>query len=112
MLGGDREAERVRTNAGARADDVSYYSIEFVGDDHPPHGLLQLSIGPGVDNNDLMHAQSISPAAVEWVRERQARRRRLLTGHPSQPTSLHTGTIFPNLSLNGFGTAIYARTFI
>ena len=29
-----------------------------------------------------------------------------------RPTAIHTGTIWPNLSFNGLGTAIYARTFV
>src|SRR6202042_2825957 len=39
-------------------------------------------------------------------------RQRLLGNRRSRPTAIHTGTIWPNLSFNGLGTALYARTFV
>jgi len=111
MLGRAGQADRIRTS-GNDAGEVEYHSLEFVGDDHPPHGALQLSFGDGPDENDRRQAARLSPAALAWVHERQARRRRLLGDRKSRPTAIHTGTIWPNLSFNGLGTAIYARTFV
>lgn len=110
MLARDGLAERIRTGttSGLATD---YYSVLCAGG-HPPHGLLQLSFGEGADENDRRQAARLSPAALAWVEERQARRRRLLGERRSRPTSLHTGTIWPNFSFNGFGTALYARTFM
>jgi len=111
MLGRAGQADRIRTS-GNDAGEVEYHSLEFVGDDHPPHGALQLSFGDGPDENDRRQAARLSPAALAWVHERHARRRRLLGDRKSRPTAIHTGTIWPNLSFNGLGTAIYARTFV
>jgi len=110
MLGRQRQRpDRIRT--ALNSDDV-YYSIEFVGANHPPHGLLQLAFGEGTHENDRLRASSVSGDALAWVEERHARRQRLLGERRSRPSGFHTGTIWPNLSFNGFGTALYARTFL
>jgi len=113
MLGREGQADRIRTSGdNTNGLPTLYYSLEFVGADHPPHGLLQLSFGGGAPENDRQQAARLSPAALAWVEERIARRERLLGDHPSRPTAIHTGTIWPNLSLNGFGSALYARTLV
>lgn len=113
MLDRDERSDRIRTSGDqARASETTYNSLEFTGPDHPPHGLLQLSFGAGAHEGDVAQARRLSPAAVEWVRERHERRTKLIAGRTSQPTAFHTGTIWPNLSLNGFGSALYARTLV
>jgi len=113
MLGRDERSDRIRTSGDqARGSETTYNSLEFVGSDHPPHGLLQLSFGDGAHQGDLQQAARLSPEARDWVRERHERREKLVAGRASHPTAFHTGTIWPNLSLNGFGSALYARTFV
>lgn len=109
-LGGrvQSSGDHSRTHAG----ETRYYSVECAGPDHPPHGLLQLAVGPGTREADLALAGAISDDAVSWVEERYRRRSELLRGMDVAPTAIHTGTIWPNLSFNGFGSAIYARTFV
>lgn len=90
-----------------------YYSVKCNGDRGEAHGILQLSFGEGTYERDLEKAAALSPAAVAWVKERRARREKLLGDLRSRPTGIHTGNIWPNLSFNGFGsTAIYARTLL
>jgi len=111
MLGRDERSDRIRTS-GDRAAETIYHSLEFVHPSHPPHGILQLSFGEGANEGDMEQAKRLSPAAAEWVKERHARRARLVAGRVSKPTAFHTGTIWPNLSFNGFGSAFYARTLV
>jgi phenylpropionate dioxygenase-like ring-hydroxylating dioxygenase large terminal subunit len=100
-------------NTGTAANTTDeYFSLEFTGTNQPPHGVLQFAFGPGTLENDRRQAELISPAAVAWVRERHARRARLVKDRTRKPTGIHTGNLWPNLSFNGFGTAFYARTFI
>lgn len=113
MLGRDGTSDRIRTSGdNTRGKETIYYSLEFVSEQHPPHGLLQLSFGEGADLNDEIQAEALSPEALAWVKERQRRRKRSIAERTSKPTAIHTGTIWPNLSLNGFGSALYARTFV
>ena len=112
-LQNDGQAGRVQSSgAGIDGADNAYYSVDFRGPGRPAHGILQLSFGEAALADELRNASALSAGAYEWVRERQERRRRLVAGRKSQPTGFHTGTIWPNLSLNGFGSAIYARTLI
>ena len=112
MLARDGMTQQMGGGGNTRSQDATYQSLEFAGDDHPPHGLLQLTFGEGANVTELAQAKDISPAAVEWVRERHDRRKRLVAKRHSKPTAFHTGTIWPNLSMNGFGAALYARTLI
>lgn len=113
MLSHDERSARIRTSGDQdHSREPIYHSLEFVGPGHPPHGLLQLSFGEGANDGDLRQAERLSPAAAAWVKERHARRARLVADRASKPTAFHTGTVWPNLSLNGFGSAFYARTLV
>jgi phenylpropionate dioxygenase-like ring-hydroxylating dioxygenase large terminal subunit len=112
MLARGAQADRIRSGGDARSSETTYRSLEFTGNGQPPHGLLQLAFGDGAHQGDLQQAKALSHDAEEWVRERYERRKRLVAGRTSKPLGFHTGNIWPNLSLNGFGTAIYARTLV
>lgn len=110
MLGRQRQSARLRT--AQNSSDV-YYSLECLGAGGAPHGLLQLALGDGAHETDRLRAEGVSSEAVAWIEERHRRRARLLGDKlRSRPSGVHTGTIWPNLSLNGFGTALYARTLL
>lgn len=111
MLTRDGLADRIRTGATSGIP-TTYRSLVLGGGDRPPHGVLQLAFGDGTYENDRRQAALLSPRAVAWVDERYARRRRLVGERASRPNGIHTGTIWPNLSFNGFGSAIYARTLM
>lgn len=112
MLGRAGQADRIQANNDLRGDETTFYSVECMGDRNIPHGLVQLTCGTGTNAAEIRQAETISPDAVAWVRDRHERRRRLLGDRPSEAVAFHTGTIWPNLSMNGFGAAFYARTFL
>jgi phenylpropionate dioxygenase-like ring-hydroxylating dioxygenase large terminal subunit len=111
-LQNEGRAGRIQSISDSEGPDNAYYSVDFREAGQPAHGILQLSFGEAALAEERRNASNISADAQEWVRERQERRRRLVAERKSKPTGFHTGTIWPNLSLNGFGSAIYARTLL
>jgi phenylpropionate dioxygenase-like ring-hydroxylating dioxygenase large terminal subunit len=105
------KSKRILGSAGNPRDDA-YYSAQFAKPGQPPHGLLQLSVGNGVHAADLEQAAELSPRAVAWVEARHARRLESLAAYETRPSGFYTANIWPNLSMNGFGTAIYGRTLL
>lgn len=88
------------------------YSIDIVGEGHPPHGFQAFTVGEEHLAADLEPAERLSPAAVEWVKERYRRRQALCGGHSVHPYAFQAGNIWPNLSINGFGLALYGRSIL
>jgi len=114
MLGRQGKGDRIRSSGDyhrTSSEPSSYYSVELVAG-HPPHGILQLALGPSAYENDVSQASKISPDAAAWAQERHRRRQQLLAAYEHKPSAIHTGTIWPNLSFNGLGSAIYARTLV
>lgn len=104
------QADRVAvTRSGTEG---TRYGVEFTGERQAPHGLLVLGIGEEYVDADLQQAQRVSPAAVEWVKERYRRRQASWADRSARPYDFHTGTIWPNLSLNGFAPALRGRSFL
>lgn len=58
---------------------------------------------------ELEQAKSLGPAAVEWVRERQARFLERCKDLDSRPYSFSHGNVFPNFSFFGRGGALNGR---
>lgn len=115
ILGRQGKGGRIRSSGDyyrGSTTESRYYSVECIDASHPPHGILQLALGPAARENDLNQAESISEASVAWVEERHRRRAKLLEAYEHKPSAIHTGNIWPNLSFNGFGSGVYARTFV
>jgi phenylpropionate dioxygenase-like ring-hydroxylating dioxygenase large terminal subunit len=91
-------------------DEGDLYSVTLNG--LAPHGLLQLGIGENFFQEDLRLAKSIGDEAVEWLNMRYWRQQELLAGHGPKPYSFHVANVFPNFSMIGMGTALYARGLI
>lgn len=77
-----------------------------------PHGLLELKIGERYYAEDLAAAKQLGKESEEWVAERYRRLQERLKDATFKPYSFHVGTIFPNFSLIGIGTALYGRGFV
>jgi len=95
---------------GAMIMQEELYSVTLGGETHPPHGLLALSVGSAIFEKDLQEAERLSPAAVEWVKRRQERRQAAVSTLPKQPKYFNNGNIWPNLSMNGIGSALSGRS--
>jgi phenylpropionate dioxygenase-like ring-hydroxylating dioxygenase large terminal subunit len=88
------------------------HGVQALGAGGVPHGLLGLAIGDEFFAADLRTAERVSVAAAAWVSERHRRRQSACADREVRPYGFHTGTIWPNLSMNGFGTALYGRSFL
>lgn len=74
------------------------------------HGFLELKVGPEAFAEDLAKAEKLGPEAVEWIRHRQ---RVLSEGDDDNLAyGFHAGNIFPNLSLIGISSGLYASGFL
>jgi phenylpropionate dioxygenase-like ring-hydroxylating dioxygenase large terminal subunit len=61
---------------------------------------------------DLQEAESLSPRAVAWVRERHARMDKVLEEVEPRPYALVNGLLFPNLGLMGYMSPTIGRHFL
>jgi phenylpropionate dioxygenase-like ring-hydroxylating dioxygenase large terminal subunit len=82
------------------------------GGRHAPHGVLNVLVGSEMMDRDLQQAGLISPAAVQWVAERNRRRAASFTDTPVPASAFNNGNIFPNLSFNGISQALHGRSFM
>ena len=78
----------------------------------PPHGFLEVKVGPESFSHDMTQAKGLGPDAVEWLEERQRRIEARIARYTAKPYSFHAGNIFPNLALIGCGTAMYGKGLI
>ena len=95
--------------SGGFAAPRQMYSVTFE-DDHPPHGLMMLTVSDQYAL-DLQEAEHLSSAAVDWVNRRNARRVDAVRDRTIKPAAYNIGTIWPNLSMAGFGAALSGRSF-
>lgn len=79
-----------------------------------PHGLIEVATGQAVYARDLAQAAELGSEVVEWVREKHRRtQERVRAADPERAMyGFHVGNIFPNFSLIGPGSALYARGLI
>jgi len=61
---------------------------------------------------DLEDARPLGPAAVEWVRERNARMSKALAEYEPRPGCFGHGLLFPNLGLMGYVSPMIGRHFL
>ena len=76
-----------------------------------PHGLLELRVGETIYEHELAAAKPLGKEAVEWVEERYRRLQERLKHFKAKPYGLHVGSLFPNFSFIGGGTALEGNAF-
>jgi phenylpropionate dioxygenase-like ring-hydroxylating dioxygenase large terminal subunit len=73
------------------------------------HGFLELKVGPEAFAEDLAKAEKLGSEAVDWIRHRE---RVLSGGDDDLAYAFHAGNLFPNLSLIGISSGLYASGFL
>jgi phenylpropionate dioxygenase-like ring-hydroxylating dioxygenase large terminal subunit len=94
--------------SGGFAATQKLFGVTFTKDT-PPHGILMLSVGDQ-HSVDIKEAETLSPAAVEWVKKRHERRQAAVEAYDVKPNAFNIATIWPNLSMAGIAPALSGRS--
>lgn len=77
-----------------------------------PHGFVEVKCGDAYYRHDVKQAEGLGKEAVAWLAERQRRIEERIKRYKTKPYSFHAANIFPNFSMIGAGTALYAKGFM